>query len=187
MRETELKSIIDEETYTKVKRAFNWSGVFEQENHYYTDSAGKLRENRVMVRVRVVEGKSKIQVKLHKNSGSPLQICEETEYEADGVPETIDEKTAREITGMDVGELYRMGAAVTKRRSLTRGTTELCLDKTAYFDKTDYEVEVEYVDKVSADVLAKLMPLGVDFNRSCVGKFSRFLDEYNKNNGRKGE
>lgn len=180
MKETELKSIIDEETYTRVKRAFNWTSVKEQENHYYTDDAGVLRKNRVMVRVRVIDGVSKIQVKLHQNQGSPLQICEETEYDTDGVNETIDADTARKITGMNVGELRRMGCAVTKRRSLTREATELCLDKTSYFGKTDYEVELEYVEKMSAELLGKLISLGVTFDKSCVGKFSRFLDEYKK-------
>ena len=113
MKETELKSIIDFDTYTKVKRAFNWESVFEQENHYYTDRGGILRKNRIMVRVRVTGDVSKIQVKLHKNSDSPLQICEETEYETEGVPEIISAETAKKITGMDVGDLYHMGAAVT--------------------------------------------------------------------------
>lgn len=183
MRETELKSIIDEATYTRVKRAFNWTSVKEQENHYYTDKNGVLRGNRIMVRVRVIDDKPVIQVKLHKNQGSPLQICEENEFGITGVPETLSAGTAKKITGMDVGELHRMGSAVTKRRTLKRGTSELCLDKTTYFGKTDYEVELEYVDKMSADLLAKLMPLGVAFNKQCVGKFSRFLDEYNKRNG----
>lgn len=180
MRETELKSIIDEETYTRVKRAFNWTSVKEQENYYYTDHNGVLRENRIMVRIRVIDGVSKIQVKLHKNSGSPLQICEETEYDIEGVPETLSAEAAKEITGMDVGELYKMGVAVTKRRTLKRDTSELCLDKTTYFDKTDYEVELEYEEKMSADILIKLMPLGVAFNKKCIGKFSRFLSEYEK-------
>ena len=182
MRETELKSIIDEETYTRVKRAINWESVKEQSNYYYTDRAGLLREKRVMVRIRVVDDIPKIQVKLHKNSGSPLQICEEMEYSIDGVPDVIDGETAKKITGMETGELYKMGVAVTKRRSLIRQGSELCLDKTTYFDKTDYEVELEYEDKMSAELLMKLTSLGVAFNKNSVGKFSRFLDEYNKHN-----
>ena len=183
MKETELKCIIDFDTYTRVKRAFNWKRVFEQENHYYTDRAGILRKNRIMVRVRVTGDVSKIQVKLHKNSDSPLQICEEMEYEVEGVPDTLSAETAKQITGMDVGELYRMGASVTKRRILRRGNSELCLDKTTYFDKTDYEIELEYIEKMSADLLIKLMPLGVAFNKKSIGKFSRFLEEYKKHAG----
>ena len=180
MRETEIKSIIDEKTYEKAEKAFKWDSVKEQENHYYTDRNGVLREHRVMVRVRVVEGKAKIQVKLHKNANSPLQICDETEFDIDKVPEIIDALTAEKITGMDVGELFRMGSAVTLRHSLTHNASELCLDKTTYFDKTDYEVELEYTEKMSADLLMKLNSLGIAFNKNCVGKFSRFLGEYLK-------
>ena len=46
-----------------------------------------------------------------------------------------------------MGELYKMGCAVTIRNSLVHNGSELCLDKTTYFDKTDYEVEVEYEEK----------------------------------------
>lgn len=180
MTETEIKSIIDEETYHKAQKAFHWDSVKEQVNYYYTDREGKLREKRIMVRVRVVDGRAKIQVKFHKNNNSPLQICEENEYEIEGVPEIIDARMAKKITGMEVGELFNMGSAATRRYSLKHNGSELCLDKTSYFDKVDYEIEVEYEEKMSADLLMKLTTLGVAFNKKCVGKFSRFLSEYEK-------
>ena len=183
MKETELKSIIDEETYTRVKCVFDWEKVILQENHYYTDKDGLLRKKRVMVRVRTVGKKNVMQVKLHKNPGSPLQICEENEYSVDGVPESIDAKKAKEITGMDVGELLRLGSAVTERHILKRGTTELCLDKTTYFGKTDYEVELEYILNVDVELLQTLNSIGVAFDKKSVGKFSRFLREYEIRNG----
>lgn len=182
MTETEIKSIIDEETYNKVKKAFKWDSVKEQVNNYYTDRNGALAENRIMVRIRVVDDIPKIQVKLHKNENSPLQICEEDEYEIEGVPEIIDAETAKRITGMDAGELYRMGSSATVRHSFKHNGSELCLDKTTYFDKTDYEVEVEYEEKMSADLLMQLGELGVAFNKKSVGKFSRFLAEYENRN-----
>lgn len=180
MTETEIKSIIDEATYKRVKQSFQWNSRKEQVNYYYTDKKGVLREKRIMVRVRVVDNVAKLQVKLHKNDNSPLQICEENEYEIENAPEIIDAETAKAVTGMDVGELYNMGASKTVRRSYKRNGSELCLDKTTYFDKTDYEVEVEYEEKMSADILMKLTSIGVVFNKKCVGKFSRFLEEYNK-------
>lgn len=180
MTETEIKSIIDEETYRRAEKAFKWDSKREQINNYYTDRGGVLGENRIMVRVRVVDDVPVIQVKLHKNENSPLQICEENEYEIENVPEVIDAETAKRITGMEVGELYRMGSASTVRHSLKHNGSELCLDKTSYFDKVDYEVEVEYEDKMSADLLMKLTSLGIAFNKKSVGKFSRFLDEYVK-------
>ena len=170
--------LVDKDLYKSILNAFTWEKVREQTNYYYTDKAGILREKRIMVRIRVVGEVAKLQVKLHKNENSPLQICEENEFETEEVPDIINAELAKEITGEDVGELYKMGCAVTKRNSLVHNGSELCLDKTTYFDKTDYEVEVEYEEKISADLLMKLTSLGVRFNEKCVGKFSRFLAEY---------
>lgn len=179
MTETEIKSIIDIETYKRVKQSFNWEKITVQENHYYTDKEGLLSEMRTTVRVRVIGDTAKLQVKRHKNENSPLQVCEEQEYEIEGVPDKIDKETAKRITGTET-ELYRMGSAVTERRTVCKSGSELCLDKTTYFDKTDYEVEVEYEDKMSAELLMKLTELGVKFERSSVGKFTRFVEEYKK-------
>lgn len=180
MTETELKCIIDEETFERVKKAFEWEKVFEQENNYYTDNNGTLLKHHIMVRVRVIDGKPELQVKLDKKNSSPLQVCEEYDYEIESVPETIDSETVLEITQMNVGELHRMGSSVTKRYWLRLGKTELCLDKTTYFGKTDYEVEAEYVDAVSSELMDKLARLGVKFNQKSVAKFLRFLKEFKK-------
>lgn len=180
MTETEIKSLIDEEMYEKAKKAFDWDSVKEQANHYYTDKEGLLRGKHIMVRIRVVDDEPKIQVKLHKNKESALQICEENEYDIENVPDVIDASTARKITGESVGELYRMGKSVTLRHLKRHNGSELCLDKNEYFDKVDYEVEVEYREKMSAELLMKLMQLGISFDKKCVGKFSRFFKEYQK-------
>lgn len=180
MRETEIKSIISEATYNEVLNAFKWDAVTEQTNHYYTDENGILSERHITFRIRVIGDVAKIQVKHHKNKDSALQICDETEFPIENVPETLDSETAKNAIGFDVGALHRMGAAHTRRHTLKRSGSELCLDKTDYFDTVDYEVELEYEDKMSADLLMKLTSLGVTFNKSCIGKFSRFLAEYEK-------
>ncbi len=184
MLETELKCIITKEVYDKVRAAFDWDSESEQINYYYTDENALLRKNRVMVRVRARDNGFKLQVKLHKNAGSPLQICEETEYDIGGAPIKIPADTAKTVTGLDVGELVKMGGSKTLRSSLMwdKGT-EICLDKTDYFDVTDYEIEIEYKEKVSQELLDKLSELGVVFKENSIGKFSRFLkkfDELNK-------
>ncbi|MBQ2669316.1 MAG: CYTH domain-containing protein [Clostridia bacterium] len=180
MTETELKRIVDLKTYERVKKAFEWESSFEQENNYYTDHDGVLNKNHIMVRVRVVNGVSRLQVKLDKANRSPLQICEEYEYDIDGIPETLDAETAYKLTNMHVGELYRLGSSVTTRYLLHRGKTELCLDKTTYFGKTDYEVEAEYVDAISSEIVDRLTALGVKFNQKSIPKYSRFLKEFKK-------
>ncbi len=183
MLETELKCIITKEIYEKIKSAFEWNSSAEQVNHYYTDKNGVLRDNRVMVRVRVRNGVSKLQVKLQKNAGSPLQICEETEYAIDGAPLEIPSETALKATGFDVGTLTRMGFAKTLRHSLMwDSSTEICLDMTEYFGITDYEIEVEYTGEMKQELLDKLADLGVSFEKNSVGKFTRFLKKYEELN-----
>ena len=95
MTETEIKSMIDKDLYESILNAFTWEKVREQTNYYYTDKAGILREKRIMVRIRVVGEVAKIQVKLHKNENSPLQICEENEFETEEVPDIINAELAK--------------------------------------------------------------------------------------------
>lgn len=182
MLETELKALITEEIYEKIKAEFDWDWIREQVNHYYTDADGVLRKNRVMVRIRVKDGVSKLQVKLRKNDGGPLQVCEETEYDFDGVPQSIPSETAKTVTGIDTGDLFRMGCSATLRHSLILDNTEICLDKTQYFDTTDYEIELEYVDKINQQLLDRLSELGVEFKEKSIGKFSRFIKKYTEAN-----
>lgn len=179
MLETELKCIITEEVYNNIKSAFNWDYTTEQINYYYADDAGELKKRRIMVRVRVKNGISKLQIKQRKNSSSPLQICEEKEFDIDGAPEIIPSDTASSAIGINVGELRLIGSAQTLRSSLMwDASTEICLDQTAYFDTVDYEIEVEYKDTLNDELADKLSKLGVEFKENSIGKFSRFMKKF---------
>lgn len=184
MLETELKCIITEDVYNKIKSAFDWDYTAEQINYYYADNSGELKKRRIMVRVRVKNGISKLQIKQRKNSSSPLQVCEENEFDIDGIPEVIPSDTASDVIGLDVGELRLIGSAQTLRSSLMwDASTEICLDRTKYFDTIDYEIEVEYKDTLNDKLADKLLQLGVEFKENSIGKFSRFMrkfDELNK-------
>lgn len=181
MLETELKSIITEEIYEKVKNSFLWDSSYEQINYYYGDTNGILRKERITVRVREKNGVFKLQIKQHKNSGGALQICEETECDIDGVPKMLDAKTALSVTGINCGDLFLIGKASTVRSSLMwDSNTEICLDKTSYFDIIDYEIEVEYTDKIKTELMEKLSSFGIGFQEDTKGKFSRFLAEYKR-------
>ena len=175
MLEKEYKSLLTEDEYNKIAAHFEWDWVKEQTNHYYCDEDKILAKNRVMFRVRVKDGKSAIQVKLHKNAGSPLQICEELEYPVDGVPEVIED--GEKYTGIKAGELKNLGCTVTLRHSkMWDNQTEICLDKTEYLGITDYEIEIEYTGEEIPEALsAELTALGVEFKKASVGKYTRFL------------
>ena len=75
--------------------------------------------------------------------------------------------------------------------STTRGVkrfegAEIDLDKSEYFGKTDYELEIEFTDEAAARAVlaqcAETAGLTVSGN-VCEGKIRRFLEEYRKNGG----
>ena len=176
MLETELKCMISAEAFERVKAAYKWNGVKTQENHYYSDTSGVLAENRTVFRIRKSGGTYKIQVKAHKNSSSPMQISEETEFDISNAPEIVSAEDGRRYTGLDTGELVKLGFNVTERYSfMPDENTELCLDKTSYFDITDYEVEVEYRGEYPSELIDGLKALGVIFENEAVGKYTRFI------------
>ncbi len=176
MLETEYKSLLTKSEYEKIAAHFTWDSIFTQTNHYYGDADGILEKNRIMLRVREKDGGSVIQVKLHKNAGSPLQICEELEFPASGVPDTIVD--GEKYIGIKTGELQNLGCTVTKRHSkMWDEKTEICLDKTEYLGTTDYELEIEYIGGgIPPGLHTELDMLGIEFKAASVGKYTRFLN-----------
>ncbi|MCD8390989.1 MAG: CYTH domain-containing protein [Firmicutes bacterium] len=178
MLEKEYKCLLTFDEYDRVKNHFEWDSAKEQTNNYYTDDNGVFSKNRIMFRVREKDNRAVIQVKSRKNSDSALQICEETEFPIDSVPQIIE--NPEKYTGVKSGAARRIGAAVTLRRSkMWDDNTEICLDMTTYFDKHDYEIEIEYTaEDIPAELKAELNRIGIVFSEPSKGKYSRFLDEY---------
>lgn len=180
MLEKEYKQLLSAEEYEALHARFKWDSEAEQINNYYTDDDGVFFKNKIMFRVREKNGKRVIQVKRKKSENSPLQICVENEFETDSVPETIE--NPERYTGIKSGAIHRIGSAVTLRSSeMWDDKTEICLDKTTYFGVTDYEIEIEYTADDIPDALKdELKKLNVSFTDKAIGKFSRFLNEYEK-------
>lgn len=175
MLETELKCMLDKETYDRLEATFTWDEVFEQVNSYYTDPSGQLKKNGITLRVRTKGGKDIIQVKTHKNADSPLQIAEEAEFEANGIPERFSADDVLKMTGIEVPASL-LGSLTTQRHSLIFcDGVEICLDKNDYLDKTDYEIEIEYTREIPDELTELLRIAGVEFTVPAVGKCSRFM------------
>lgn len=181
MLEIELKCMIDEETFERIKDYYTWDSAQTQENHYYHDTGGALKQTMTTFRIRMKNGIGKVQVKTHKNDNSPLQICEETEFPIEAVPDSISREDGKKYTGLDTGELIKLGFNSTLRHSLMwNADTEICLDKTEYFDITDYEIEVEYTGDLPNKLVDELKSLGVEFTNAATGKYTRFIRRFNE-------
>ncbi len=175
MIETELKAMVTEAQYDVILEMFPWDSAKPQTNHYYTDKTGELKRNGITFRVRTIDNKSVIQVKKHTNSNSPLQICEETEFPIDNIPQSFSQSEVKEMTGVEVSTSY-IGDLTTLRNSyMYCDGVEICLDKNDYLDHTDYEIEIEYTKPIPQSLFDKLADIGVVFDTPSKGKFSRFM------------
>ena len=179
MLETELKCMISKEVFETIKKMYPWDSSKLQENHYYRDPSGQLGAARTVFRIRVKDGVYKIQVKAHKNEGSPLQVCEETEFPSEDAPDVIPAADALKYTGIATGDLEKLGYNTTLRYSfMWNPHTEICLDKTDCFDETDYEIEIEYCGECPEALLSELKAIGVEFKEKSVGKYTRFIRKF---------
>ena len=175
MLETELKCMLTEEEYKRLETMFDWDWVKEQVNSYYSDPSLLLKKHGITLRVRTKDGISKIQIKVHKNSDSPLQICEESEYDIDHIPECFTEDEVEKMTGIRT-KASLLGSLTTLRHSLMYcDGVEICLDRNDYLDKTDHELEVEYTGEMPDELRAKLSGAGIEFRDPAVGKCTRFM------------
>lgn len=175
MLETELKCMLTYEQYKALEKEFVWDWVKEQVNSYYTDPGNELKKNGITLRVRTKDNINKIQVKVHKNAGSPLQICEESEFPTERIPEGFTPEECKRMTGLEV-PVSCLGSLTTLRHSLFYcDGVEICLDKNDYLDKTDYEIEIEYTKEIPKELMGILRSHGVEFTDASVGKCSRFM------------
>ena len=175
MLETELKCMLSEKSYLELETMFEWDWVKEQTNHYYTDPSNELKKRGITLRVRTKDNINKIQVKAHKNADSPLQICEEAEYDTESVPESFTADAVKKMTGLDV-PASRLGSLTTLRHSLMYcDGVEICLDKNDFLDKIDYEIEIEYTEEIPIELMDKLKAAGVEFKDAATGKCTRFM------------
>ncbi len=175
MIETELKSIIDKDKYNTVMGMFNWDFAKEQINSYYISPDNILKKHGITFRVRTIDGVHKIQIKKHTNKNSALQISDETEYDTDCIPQSFSADAVEKLTGINAPVLL-IGSLKTLRHScMFSDGVEICLDKSDYLDRTDYEIEIEYTKKIPQSLLNQLAEIGIKFNSASIGKFSRFM------------
>lgn len=182
MIENEFKIMLDQGQYEKVLEMFGWNEVIVQVNHYYDTDDLILSSLHITCRVREIfgiEGKYFLQMKF---PAAAEYSRVELEKPLDALPETLTADELLRPNGYgDLPNVKRLGMLKTTRNVHRFEGGEIDLDKSEYFGKTDYEIEVEFTDENSArKVLSKITEkLGIEPNSEvCAGKIRRFLEEY---------
>lgn len=179
MIENEFKIMLTEEQYERLRGTYDFNTIV-QTNHYYDTDDLKMSEKHITVRVRELDGRFFLQMKLPTGvDHSRVELSREL----DELPDALSGELLRSLSGEDLPALKRLGALSTTRSIRKFDGCELDLDRSEYFGKADYEAEIEFTDEQAARaVLAEIKKaLGITERPDvCAGKIRRFLEEYQK-------
>lgn len=181
MVENEFKVMLTKEQYEKIFSLFKYDKIIEQVNYYYDTDNLKLSELHITCRVREIKGEFFLQIKL-PNGAEHSRI--ELERKLTSLPEKISSEELDSLSGKtDLPDVKLLGKLSTNRAVKHFDGCELDLDRSGYFGKTDYELEVEFTDETAARELLKKIRAETGIVSSsdvCPGKVRRFLEEFKK-------
>jgi len=185
MIENEFKIMLSKEQYDAIHMLYSWDSEAEQVNWYYDSESGELSGRHITCRVRTLGGRFYLQVKLpaHENSSGAVSRIE-LERELTSIPEFISGQELSEFSGAaGLPDVKLLGSLSTYRSVKRFDGAEIDLDKSEYFGRTDFELEVEYTDEASAQAVIFEIEQQVTLDRKApvTGKIRRFLAEYQKN------
>ena len=179
MIENEFKIMLSQEQYEKLLAMYEWDEVISQTNHYYDNEDLLLSKQHITCRVREIDGKFLLQIKYPPAENAAEYSRVEQEMPMDHLPDVIG--ICDIIDSDDVQGAVRLGQLKTTRNVHRFEGGEIDLDKSEYFGKIDYEIEIEFTDENSArKVLDEVkVKLGIEPNSLvCTGKIHRFIEEY---------
>ena len=179
MLEKEVKIILTKEKYETLKDFFNWEESFTQINYYYGDLNTVEMNSEITVRVRKVKDDFILQIKKPVKYQNSLHIKEETEKRLEELPEVIKGDQLKEMVGGEYPDFAMLGKLETKRYVYHAGSgIEICLDESRYFDKIDYEIEIEFKNEMPTEIIFILKEKGIVPKEKVYGKFARFMSAY---------
>lgn len=187
MVENEFKVMLNREQYETLRSFYDWDKVIEQTNYYYDTAELTLSDRHVTCRVRKIGGDCFLQIKL-PNGRDYSRIELEKKLGAE-VPEELSADLLNALAGerSELPDVRLLGALSTTRGVKRFEGAEIDLDKSEYFGKTDYELEIEFTDEATARALMAQCTETAGLTKSgdvCAGKIRRFLEEYGKNGGK---
>lgn len=179
--EIEYKHCLDEEGYLKIKEYLERQKdhvLIEQENYYFETKDFSLKDLGYALRIRVIDN-------------NEYELCLKKQRENDILEKNImvskeefneiclEPNLMREYINEDY-DFILLGSLNNKRIEYRNENGLICLDKSSYFDKIDYELEYEANDYDSESYLAKFLSyFEITYVSNKKSKIQRFIEAYN--------
>ncbi|MFC0469534.1 CYTH domain-containing protein [Halalkalibacter kiskunsagensis] len=148
--EIEVKSMITEQSYHELLRAFRLveEDAVLQHNHYFETPSFSLKEAGSGLRIREKSRTYTLTLKQPHKVGkleTHQTISEDIWIQAKetGKLPSGQVKAQLELLSIPVNELQFVGTLSTKRIEVEYEEGNLCFDQSSYFDQIDYEIEFE--------------------------------------------
>lgn len=179
MIENEFKIMLASAQYEKLLSLCDWDKTVVQTNHYYDTDGLALSDLHITCRVREIGGGYFLQMKF---PGAAEYSRVELEKPLGALPEVIRaDELLRPEPRLVLPDVKRLGALTTTRSVKRLDGAEIDLDRSEYFGRVDYELEIEFTDEAAARRLLDELTEKLDIQPNsevCAGKIRRFLEEY---------
>ena len=177
MIEKEYKTMLNYEKYIRLLEVFHFEEALVQVNLYYISK----QDDNNTVRVRCKSGRIFLQVKIDCSIEKGIHINREYEEEIEIIPYIITKEELNNLCGVDFFEdRYLLDILVTERRNYICEDNIISLDRNSYLGITDYELEIEYKNKIVEKIKKKLEQEKIYNEKNTRGKFKRFYARYNQ-------
>lgn len=179
--EKEIKIPLTQTQFDTAEKLFDWAETIEQTNFYYIPCGDT---GMTSIRVRQIGERLFLQMKVPVSEDGALHIKKEFEQELSALPDRLSAEELSKLTGMDFPAADLAGALHTQRRLCrTFAQTEICLDKSEYLGKTDFELELEYTGDYPKEALDILAKAGIEpSDKPVIGKYARFMQRTKEQN-----
>ncbi|MFC7321226.1 CYTH domain-containing protein [Halobacillus campisalis] len=182
--EIEFKNILTEEEFVKLYEhlSFDSEELIEQTNYYFETEDFKLRQQGSALRIRRKKDQWTLTLKQPHEEGllethDNLTEDEVNQWMLNRPTSTTYVQNQLQEAGIDIAELRYMGSLMTRRKEKDYKGTTVVLDQSFYFERNDYELELEAADYESGKkVFEELLTAQHIPKRKTDNKIKRFFN-----------
>lgn len=179
MKEREYKYLIDQETFNLFLQWYINSYDYETDtktNYYYDTKDFLLHKNNITCRVVHCRNQLYIQEKKAIKFRTFIKSLESDKLILESVPDVV------YLSKLNCNA-FLLGRLETKRHTIhSNRYIKIMFDENHYLGCTDYEIEVEYTRGHSRKDIKKIHDSLVNTKVSQKSKYTRFLEELNREN-----
>ena len=181
--EIEAKSWLDEDAYNRLISRFSLQKPYIQTNFYLDSPSRLLKSKGASLRVRQKEDGLELTLKLDQDEGRIEMNAALSEDQFDAIkdgrfPESVPMRALEEL-GISAEELKILASLSTERIDIEIDDGLISIDKNAYGNTVDYEIECESSSMAKAEALLRsfLSQHGIPYRPNAISKQKRALQE----------